>query len=58
MKKLLLLWLICLPLVLSAQTDKKYLEGAISVIDGKVTFKAELNAPNMSQEQIYDALLH
>lgn len=58
MKKLLLLLLISLPLVLSAQTDTKYLEGAIPVINGKVTFTTELNAPNMTQEQIYETILH
>lgn len=57
MKRILSLLLCCLPIVLSAQTDPKYLEGAIPVIDGKVTFTTELNVPNMSKEQIHKTIL-
>ena len=40
-----------------AQTDEKYLEGAVPVVDGKVTFTNEVNAGTMSKQQVYDILL-
>ena len=57
MKKFLLSVLICLPLLAKAQTDEKYLAGAIPVVDGKVSFTTEMQVPALSQEQLYDALL-
>ena len=57
MKKFLLSVLICLPLFAKAQTDEKYLAGAIPVVDGKVSFTTEMQVPALSQEQLYDALL-
>ena len=56
MKKFLLSVLICLPLLAKAQTDEKYLAGAIPVVDGKVSFTTEMQVPALSQEQLYDAL--
>lgn len=57
MKRILTLLFICLPLALSAQIDTKYLEGAVPLVDEKVTFSTEVKAPNMSKEQIYEILL-
>lgn len=52
MKKFLLSVLICLPLLAKAQTDEKYLAGAIPVVDGKVSFTTEMQVPALSQEQL------
>ena len=38
MKKILFLMLLCLPFIAMAQTDPKYLAGAITMNDGKVSF--------------------
>ena len=57
LKKYLLLILLCLPMVLQAQTESKYLEGAVLVVDGKVTFSTSIQAQGMSASQIYDKVL-
>ena len=57
MKKILSILLLALPLVLFSQTDSKYLEGAVPVIEGKVKFTTEMNCSSMSREQIYETLL-
>ena len=57
LKKYLLLILLCLPMVLQAQTESKYLEGAVPVVDGKVTFSTIIQAQGMSASQIYDKVL-
>lgn len=57
MKKIIALFLICLPLMTVAQTDPKYLEGAVPVINDKVEFSTELLVPAMTKEQIYDTIL-
>ena len=57
MKKLITLLLCCLPFLVCAQTDEKYLEGAITFKDGKVTFSTEMTVPAMTKEQIYETLL-
>lgn len=57
MKQKLLLLLICLPLLSYAQKDAKYLENAVPVIDGKVSFTQELSAASLNKEQIYESLL-
>ena len=57
MKNLIVLLLFCLPLLVHAQTDNKYLEGAITLKDGKVTFATEMMVPAMTKEQIYETLL-
>ena len=71
MKKLMIALLLSLPLALSAQentwekpkaktqqnTDQKYLEGAVPVVDGKVTFTTTISAPGKSCQQIYDIML-
>lgn len=58
MKKYILLFLMCLPFALQAQVDTKYLEGAIPVIDGKVTFTTDIQAKGLSQSQIYETVLN
>ncbi len=57
MKKYILLLLLCLPIALGAQVQSKYLEGAVPVVDGKVTFGQELGAKGFSKEQLYGMLL-
>ena len=58
MKKYLLLFLLWLPMAIYAQVDKKYLEGAVPVVDGKVTFSQELNAKGLTKDQLYTSLLN
>ena len=57
MKNFIASLLICLPILVHAQTDDKYLEGAITLNDGKVTFSTEMIAPAMTKEQIYETIL-
>lgn len=57
MKKYIALFLICLPLMAVAQTDNKYLEGAVPVKNDKVEFSTELQVPAMTKQQIYDTML-
>lgn len=57
MKNFIASLIFCLPLFVHAQTDKKYLEGAITLKDGKVTFSTEMTVPAMTKEQIYETLL-
>lgn len=57
MKKFIALFLICLPLMAVAQTDNKYLEGAVPVKNDKVEFSTELQVPAMTKQQIYDTML-
>ena len=57
MKKILFFIAICLPIMLFAQEDSKYLEGAVPVKDGKVTFDIQMNMPSMSKELVYETAL-
>ena len=71
MKKLMIALLMALPMATQAQdntwerstetvqanTDAKYLAGAVPVVDGKVTFQTTIKAPGKSAKQIYDILL-
>ena len=57
MKNLISILMLCFSLIASAQTDEKYLTGAVPLIDGKVEFSTELQVPAMSQQQIYETLL-
>lgn len=62
MKKLLLILLICLPLTGIAKdkndnSNPKYLAGAVTLTDGKVTFTKEIKAPGLSRSAIFDQLL-
>lgn len=56
MKQLLFL-LFFIPVFLSAQEEKQYLAGAVTETDGKVIFIREIDAPSLSQKQIYDKML-
>ena len=56
LKKLILMILLCLPMAIQAQVDSKYLEGAVPVVDGKVTFSTNFKAKGMTQSQIYETL--
>lgn len=62
MKKLLFILLTCLPLLGMAKdkkenSDPKYLAGAITLEEGKVTFTHEIKAPSLSKEQLYQQML-
>ena len=52
MKHLFLLFLL-IPVTLFAQVDKKYLAGAVPVVDDRVVFTEELNLPGRSQNDIF-----
>ena len=56
MKKILFLMLLCLPFIAMAQTDPKYLAGAITMDDGKVSFKTEIQAPSLTKDQLYGTI--
>ena len=57
MKNIVTLLLFILPFTLFAQTDKKYMEGAVPVVDGKVTFSTEIKVSTLTQDQIHETLL-
>lgn len=62
MKKLIFLLLLCMPLIGMAKEDNdktnpKYLKGAVTLTDGKVTFSKHFNVPNASQNDIYNRML-
>lgn len=54
----LLFFLALIPALLAAQTDQRYLAGAVPTVNGKVVFSQEIQAPNLNQQQIYDTLLN
>ena len=58
MKNLLLI-LCFLPMWALAQEEdqSKYMVGAVPEVNGKVVFSQEINAPNLSKDQIFDAIL-
>ena len=63
MNRFLAILLLCFPLALAANetkdnTDPKYLENAITLVDGKVTFQQTLEAPSLSKEELYDLFLN
>lgn len=51
--KLLLFIMLCIPSLLHAQEETQYLKGAVPEINGKVTFTRTIEAPALSQEQIF-----
>jgi len=59
MIKNLLLILCFLPMFAFAQEEdnSKYMVGAVPEVNGKVVFSREINAPNLSKDQIFDAIL-
>ena len=50
----LIIALACLPAILWADDDTKYLEGAVPEIDGKIVFSKVLDLPGIDQNSIYD----
>ena len=69
MKKLLMMVMMCLPMAVMAQNtwemaeekegvaanpDQKYLAGAVPVVDGRVEFRATIQAPGKNARQVYD----
>ena len=61
MRKLLFLFLLSLPLFCVAETEKKdsdakYLAGAVTMKDGKVSFNEEISAPGLSKEELFDVM--
>ena len=44
-------------MLVQAQIESKYLEGAVPVVDGKVTFSTSIQAQGMNRMQIYDKVL-
>ena len=58
MKKLLLLTLLFFPFALAAQTNQKYLKGAIQYNDEKkVTFTTVYDLPKLDKQTIYEVAL-
>ena len=57
MKNLVLLLLLIIPFTLFAQTEKNYLEGAVTVVNGRVTFSTEMNVGSLTKEQIHETML-
>lgn len=63
MKKLLILFLACLPLMGTAKekndnSDPKYLAGAITMNDGKIEFTKEISTKGLTRTEVYQALLN
>lgn len=57
MIKRLFLFMLMIPVFLSAQDNTRYQAGAISLEDGKVVFTKEVTVPGLTQDQLYDKLL-
>ena len=62
MKKLLFIIAICLTHLGTAKekkdnNDPKYLSGAVTLSEGKVTFTQEIKTPGVSKEKLYDLML-
>lgn len=62
MKKLLFIIALYLPLLGTAKekkdnNDPKYLSGAVTLSEGKVTFTQEIKTPGVSKEKLYDLML-
>lgn len=49
--------LLFIPMLLAAQTDERYLAGAVPVENGKVVFSKEFKIPGYSKARIYDSML-
>lgn len=63
MKRLLCILLALLPLFACAKSKKKdnsnpkYLVGAVTLTDGKVTFSKEFNTPSLTKDELYKLML-
>ncbi len=53
----LLFLLLCIPSILFAQKDSKYLAGAVPVVNGKVIFSKTINNTAYTKDQMYTTLL-
>lgn len=59
MKKLIILFLLALPLIVGAQNKgdiSKYLKGAVTLTNGKVTFERTFDVPGKDKAEIYQLL--
>lgn len=58
MKQHFIFYFLFEPTILFAQekTDKKYLAGAVRIVDGMVTFTKVIEAPGLTRDQIYEKL--
>ncbi len=52
--RFLVLAMACMPAILWADDDQKYLAGAVPEVDGKVVFTKEFDLPGIDQNSIYD----
>jgi hypothetical protein len=57
MKKWISIVLLSLPLALHAQTDEKYLTGAVPVEDGKVVFRSQLDVTQLTRKELYQTAM-
>lgn len=58
MKNLLLIFCFLPMLVIAQEEDQsKYMVGAVPEVNGKVVFSKEISTPNLSKNQIFDAIL-
>lgn len=55
--KQLLLFALFIPSLLWAQSESRYLAGAVPEENGKVVFTKQIEAPTLSKEEIYDRML-
>lgn len=55
--KQLLLFALFIPSLLWAQSESKYLAGAVPEENGKVVFTTKIEAPALSKDEIYDRML-
>lgn len=55
--KQLLLFALFIPSLLWAQSESKYLAGAVPEENGKVVFTTKIEAPSLSKDEIYDRML-
>ena len=51
---LLILFMACMPVLILAADDEKYLAGAVPEVDGKVVFSQEYDLTGIDQNAIYD----
>ncbi|MDR2914413.1 MAG: DUF4468 domain-containing protein [Tannerella sp.] len=54
MIRFLMLALACIPAILWADDDRKYLAGAVPEVDGKVVFTRNFDLPGVDQNSIYE----
>lgn len=52
--RFLMIAMACMPVVLWAADDDRYLAGAVPEVDGKIVFTKEFNLPGVNQQSIYE----